>query len=224
MNLNLFSSRWMALGLTSLIAVGCGGPEQLTQEELLSLEQGIELEADADVISQEPTTTSTRHRLIVPDGNLGVLQHACLDGSGLLKWQCADASNTNDGRGLNVACSSQVGTNDTRVDDNYCGYDGECVSFVKGVTHNNTTTSGWGKGANVFTGLAAGTVIATFSGSSYYGHTAVFLKYIKDGSGNVTGIRVADENWTPSKVMKHNLYKSGSGTSDANNYYAVTVP
>lgn len=223
MKTNLFSARWMALGLTSLLAVGCGGMEQMSEEELASMSQGIELESDADFISEEPyVASSTRHRLMVTDGNLDKLQKGCIDDSGLLKWDCADT--VNDGKGLNVACSTEVGTNRTRVDDNYCGYDGECVSFVKGVTHNNTVTSNWGRGLNVFSGLSAGTVIATFSNGNYYGHTAVFLKYIKDGNGNTTGIRVADQNWTPDRVMKHNLYKSGSGTSDANNYYAVTVP
>lgn len=215
---------WMALGASALFAAGCGVADVdgvLTEAEELQADRDYQLDY---VPSEElgSTRQAVVHRLMVPAGNLDKIINACMDGN-YIKWNCADT--VNDGLGLNVACSTQVGTNHTRVDDNYCGYDGECVSFVKGVTHNNTTTSGWGKGASVFDNLAPGTVVATFfNGGSYEGHVGVFLRYVRNDAGAIIGFRIADQNWYARAVTKHTIYKSGTGTANADAYFAVLVP
>lgn len=113
---------------------------------------------------------------------------------------------------------------------------GDCVSFVK--TLSQTTKTSWIKGRNVVKSkdVKPGTVIATFSGSSYSGHAAIFRGYeIK--KGKIVGIKVWDQNWVgypkyrnilPSQrlglIGRHSLTTNGTTkTNKANNYYVVKV-
>lgn len=119
----------------------------------------------------------------------------------------------------------------TQHADNYGYYWGECVSSCKALSKNNVPTSQWSKGSLVVNGgISRGTVIATFfgSGGSYGGHSAILKDYIRDGGGNIIGFEVWDQNWYQADGMgvfgKHNIYRTGSGVTDADNYYVVLVP
>ncbi|MDD3191091.1 MAG: BPSL0067 family protein [Candidatus Pacebacteria bacterium] len=108
--------------------------------------------------------------------------------------------------------------------------DGECVSFVKHVSGVFVSTSNWEKGSSLFTYnlIRPGTAIATFwgTGNSYGGHTAIFVDYYYE-NGERTGIIVWDQNFLPDHgkvVAKHIIRRSGSGLSDADNYYTVLIP
>jgi len=137
-------------------------------------------------------------------------------------WNCA---NNWDGAHARFTHRWEVPTNDVEVADNGGSYPGQCVSLVKAATKNNTVTADWRSGANVFDGLAPGTAIATFPGGRYYGHAAIFLAHVRNASGTIVGIRVADENWGRMVVKRHVIYKgSGSGVTNANNFHAILVP
>lgn len=104
-------------------------------------------------------------------------------------------------------------------------YWGECVSAVKSLSASTVTTSSWSAGSQVVNGgVAQGTAIATFPGGSYSGHAAIFRGYVYSG-GSITGIQVWDQNWVAASTFgTHTLARSGSGVSNANNYYVVQVP
>jgi hypothetical protein len=179
-------------------------------------------EAVVEVADEQPepvVAESTLHRIYATDGNLYKFNHGCF-GGGTFDWDCASDL---DGHHAAFTHKMRVGTNSTEVADNGGTYWGECVSLVKAATKNNTTTSGWVEGAGVFTGLRSGTAIATFSNGHYYGHTAIFLGYVKSSSGATIGIRIADQNWGARLVKRHVLYRSGSGVADADRYHAILV-
>jgi hypothetical protein len=159
------------------------------------------------------------HRIVATPANLDLFKHGCYH-SVVLDWSCARGD---DGRHANFTHKRETGANATEVADNFGGFWGECVSLVKAATKNNATTSTWRRGAGVFSGLASGTAIATFPGGHYSGHTAIFLSYVRSG-GSIVGIRVADQNWLAREVKRHVIRRTGSGVSDADNYFAVVVP
>lgn len=171
------------------------------------------IEEQAETIERAP------HRIYATDANLRTLNRGCFSG-GTFDWDCG--SNL-DGRHVHFTHKMRVGSNSTEVADNGGTYWGECVSLVKAATKNNTTTSGWVAGAGVFTGLRSGTAIATFSNGHYFGHTAIFLGYVRNSSGARIGIRVADQNWGARVVKRHVIYRSGSGVGDADRYHAILV-
>lgn len=111
----------------------------------------------------------------------------------------------------------------TQHADNYGNYWGQCVSAVKALSKNNLPTSSWVKGRRVIGGcVSPGTVIATFDLSGRYsGHCAIMNAYTADG------IQVWDQNWYQMNGMgvfgKHRISVSGSGVTDADNYYVVIV-
>ncbi|HSN28448.1 MAG TPA: BPSL0067 family protein [Kofleriaceae bacterium] len=168
---------------------------------------------------QPEAIASSLHRIYATSGDLNKFLHGCF-GGGTFDWSC---SSSLDGRHADFTHKMRVGTNDTEVADNYGGYWGECVSLVKAATKNNTVTGGWVEGTGVFNGLRSGTAIATFSNGHYYGHTAIFLGYVKNSSGATIGIRVADQNWGARIVKRHVIYRSGSGVADADRYHAILV-
>ena len=168
---------------------------------------------------QPEVIESSLHRIYATSGDLDKFLHGCF-GGGTFDWDCA--SNL-DGHHADFTHKMRVGTNSTEVADNFGGYWGECVSLVKAATKNNTTTGGWVEGAGVFTGLRAGTAIATFPNGHYFGHTAIFLGYVKSASGATIGIRVADQNWGARVVKRHVIYRSGTGVADADHYHAILV-
>jgi hypothetical protein len=71
--------------------------------------------------------------------------------------------------------------------------------------------------------VTPGTVIATFTDNngtrflSGTDHTAIFK------GPTTNGFEVWDQNWTQRVFGKHFIYASGSGTSNANNYYVVQI-
>jgi len=110
---------------------------------------------------------------------------------------------------------------------------GECVSACKALARSDASTSDWSCGDLVVNGgVSSGTVIATFGPSgtySYDGHAAIFKDYVYDEHGSIIGIEVWDQNWYTVDGMgvfgKHTISgKSGSGVTNANNYYTVLVP
>ncbi len=115
--------------------------------------------------------------------------------------------------------------------DNYGNYWGECVSSCKALSNDNTGTWNWDKGRRIVNGgVPSGTVIATFfgSGGTYSGHSAILKAYIRNGGGSIIGFEVWDQNWYQVNGMgvfgKHNIYRTGSGVTDADNYYVVEIP
>ena len=200
---------------------GAAGFEPAANLEATDLEPGMEVfDWPADQMAAE-LESAGRHRMHASSSNLYKLRHGCYDGGLNLRWSCSSA---NDGGSLAVNHKRRVGTNDTETADNNGYLWGECVSLVKAVAHSNAVTSQWRPGNNVFKGIPSGTIIATFPGGRYSGHTAVFLRYVRSSSGKVIGIRVADENWGARKVRRHVISKGGSGVSNASNYRVVQAP
>ncbi len=131
----------------------------------------------------------------------------------------------------------------TQHTDNGGNLWGECVSSVKALSKNNLGTRDWYKGRQVINGgVPSGTTIATFSRNnnqkfkSRYDHTAILKAYIVDSGWNIIGIEVWDQNWhyidldgngkrSPEEGIfgKHYIYRTGSGVSNANNYYVIEV-
>jgi len=124
--------------------------------------------------------------------------------------------------GLNLPNSYRVYQKYTRIGS------GSCEDFIKGVrNYLYRPPSSWKQGPRVMTSayISPGTVIATFRNGKYYGHVAVFVGF----TSGKTGFMVFDQDWRTSGslygcVGKHYIYKTGSGLSDADNYYIVLVP
>jgi hypothetical protein len=70
---------------------------------------------------------------------------------------------------------------------------GQCVSYVKKVCPTLPVTNLWRKGALVRNNknIVPGTVIATFNGTKYEGHAAIYV------SQNLAGVSVYDQYVTP---------------------------
>lgn len=167
-------------------------------------------------VSASTTLTITGSNLLTLNSYPGYAYH---DG-GYLLWSYGQSLSATYKRGRG---------NDIQFADNYGNYWGECVSAVKALSGSNVVTSNWIQGSQVTSGGASqGTVIATFSGGYYYGHAAIFKSYVYSGS-TIVGIQVWDQNWpidgsTTQLFGMHTLSTSGSGVSDADNYYVVKVP
>lgn len=128
--------------------------------------------------------------------------------------------------GSTIPTAERSGTDDTKVR----GSDGspyyQCVDFIHCVggipTSAASPTSGWKQGLRVMSlsYVPTGTVVGTFSGGSYSGHTAaVYGKY-------PTSIAMWDQNFVPAYagiVSRHSLSTTGSGLSDADAYYVVEL-
>eukprot|EP01124_Arcella_intermedia_P028651 TRINITY_DN5873_c0_g1_i1.p1 TRINITY_DN5873_c0_g1~~TRINITY_DN5873_c0_g1_i1.p1 ORF type:complete len:133 (-),score=13.15 TRINITY_DN5873_c0_g1_i1:23-421(-) len=94
----------------------------------------------------------------------------------------------------------------------YCG---QCVSFYKVCSGDSRTTSQWRKGIQVKgNNIPFGTGIATFSGGSYYGHTAIYI------GQNDVGIQVWDQ-WVGHPVSQRTIKWNGSGVSNNGNSFFV---
>jgi len=115
----------------------------------------------------------------------------------------------------------------------------QCVSMVKNLAHSTVGTASWYRGAHVMDGgISSGTTIARFVWSSGQGryvyvsdgscHAAIFREYTYDQYGNIDGIIVRDQNWWTNEndegvVSMHKISNTGSGVSDADNYYVIQV-
>lgn len=103
---------------------------------------------------------------------------------------------------------------------------GQCTDFVKGVSKNSEATSNWIRGRKVVGGsISGGTAIAVFGSNNKYAnslttsHTAIFGNYIS------SGFNIWDGNWVKSYLVgRHSIYTTGTGRSDADNYYVVEIP
>jgi hypothetical protein len=120
--------------------------------------------------------------------------------------------------GANLSSVSFNGTPHQRLSDNISTNTGECVAFARSMTGTKKTPS-WYRGMaltdyvswngagyvlNNWNTLQPGTMIAYFNTLSYYpkdpatkeaaGHVAIFLSWVLDSNGFVTGISVVDEN------------------------------
>lgn len=196
---------------------GCGAPEDAldtvrAEEQLRSQEQGL------------------ARRLTVGPENVEILRFGCYDESSppRLRWNCLDAANDLDGSHLNTLCKRQIGANDTELGTNggSCDYNGQCVDFVKAITRDHDPTSSWIQGDNVIVAGTAnpGDAIATFTSGRYdMGHTGIFMSYLRNSAGAIIGFRMADMNWGTNAVTKHEFYRTGSGTSDADRYSFIRV-
>lgn len=212
---------WVVLGLAC--AVGCGGGLEPTAEEAMH-EQGSKADPDADISSSFSsslsayTVASSYKLLTAASSELNIFQHAALGGTdkALLKW---DGGNYG---GSKLRGPKRQLDGYTQVTDNYGG---QCVGFVRAEDVVDIAPINWHKGVQVTAtnNLPAGTVIATFSGNSYYGHTAFFLGYASNG------ILVMDQNWYKDPkgrgglVAKHVITNTGHGSESAPYFYAVEV-
>jgi len=134
--------------------------------------------------------------------------------------------------GKKLPRSSETTSGFTTVDDGDI-YPSQCVDFVRVLSNTRQIqTKYWKQGPNVMTStdIEPGTVIATFVNGRYPseggGHVAVFAGF-EYSDGKRIGFRVFDQNWRNDSglgvVGKHFIYTWGSGVSDADNYYIVTL-
>lgn len=110
---------------------------------------------------------------------------------------------------------------------------GQCVDFVKNVTNNFNSSTGWIQGNHVSSywdpNALVGKVIATFTGGKYdNGHVAIIISaWKRAGSNTVTDVWVVDANYVPNQgltVARHNINTYGSSyVSNLQNYYIVRV-
>ncbi|UQN07933.1 CHAP domain-containing protein [Deinococcus sp. QL22] len=121
---------------------------------------------------------------------------------------------------------------------------GQCTAFAKAFGNQigpTNTTGTWKLGTSVLTrganptlkaGVYAGDAVATFSGTSYYGHVALFNGY------SASTMNVKDQNWGsyPLKISYHGISVKNrpngvptcnttfsTDTSDACNFLKVTL-
>ncbi len=135
--------------------------------------------------------------------------------------------------GANLSSVSFNGSLHQRLSDNQTDNSGQCVAFARSMTGTKKSRF-WYQGNTLlsyldFTGrlnpnkqLAPGTMIAYFLNQSQYpqpldpkkpetaGHVAIFLSWILDSSGFVTGISVIDENLVQ-KVSINGIDVAGAG-------------
>jgi hypothetical protein len=181
-----------------------------------------------------PTPVYASSALTITGGNLYTLNSypGYAYSSGKLLWSF--------GSSLNATNERSLSTYYTQHADNSGYYWGECVSSVKALSGSNVTTNNWSAGVNVVSNgsVSQGTAIATFIGGSFgtTNHCAFFKGYIRTG-GVITGITVWDQNWYYIDLNgngsrdsgegvfgMHDISTSGSGVSDADNYYVLMVP
>lgn len=207
----------LCLVLSLCAFAGClsGSPDDEPIDEDVTASM-VELDMPVSV-----EASTTLHRILATPHNLETFRHGCYHDVVILDWSCAAGI---DGRNAGFDVKREVPTNATETADNHGFEWGQCVSLVKAATKSNVLTGDWRPGAGVFDGLASGTAIATFPGGHYDGHTAIFLRYVKDSGGHVIGIRVADQNWNGMTVKRHLIRRSGTGVVNADNYRAVLVP
>ncbi len=115
----------------------------------------------------------------------------------------------------------------------------QCVALAKAYVGATGSVTDWRRGSNALDGtLRPGTPIATFMDRSgnpstlydaggtgapgnHTTHAAVFMDYVRDGSGKITGIKVM-EQYVGSGGAKEKVYPVGGfGTSNAANYYSI---
>jgi hypothetical protein len=194
---------------TMAFAFGCGGAaldSELTPDDFGSVQQGLILAA-----------TGT---------NISILVNGTYDGGKHLAWSGGGSSLAVPG------CAKRLrGDDNTQIDDYQCNdIWGQCVSFVKAVTHSTATTGLWTKGANVVKNgnVQRGEAIAVFYGSygSYNnanGHAAIFDRYTYSG-GTITGFYAWDQNWNDPVVRRHHFSTAaGGGKDDANSYNRIVI-
>jgi hypothetical protein len=118
--------------------------------------------------------------------------------------------------------------------DNAYGY--ECWDLVADATAISGSSPYWNagtwkRGVSVIGNgnVAVGTAIATFAGTnnSYYGtynHTGIFAGYRLNSAGAIDGFWMWEQNAPLGSAIRKGFYSiSGSGVSDADNYYLVSV-
>jgi hypothetical protein len=218
-------NRAIVIGILSLtIVVGCGSAEE--QTALPEDEWGAEETGE----TEQALLTTT---LTITQTNKDKLSNACWikqdSNNWLLQWTgCNGRSGGTDLDALHKTWTNVGGVTGTVLNDNFntAGLLGECVSMVKALSKNNTTTPNWKPGVNVVSdnNVIAGTAIATFVNGSYQGHAGFFAGYMRDSYGAVLGIWLWDQNFGAKAVKEHRIYRTGQGTSDADNYYVVLVP
>ncbi|MTJ16630.1 MULTISPECIES: hypothetical protein [unclassified Dolichospermum] len=118
--------------------------------------------------------------------------------------------------------------------DNAYGY--QCWDLVADATAISGSSPYWNAGtwkrrvSVIGNGnVAVGTAIATFAGTnnSYYGtynHTGIFAGYRLNSAGAIDGFWMWEQNAPLGSAIGKGFYSiSGSGVSDADNYYLVSV-
>jgi hypothetical protein len=118
--------------------------------------------------------------------------------------------------------------------DNAYGY--QCWDLVADATAISGSSPYWNagtwkRGVSVIGNgnVAVGTAIATFAGTnnSYYGtynHTGIFAGYRLNSAGAIDGFWMWEQNAPLGSAIRKGFYSiSGSGVSDADNYYLVSV-
>ncbi|MGK3988374.1 BPSL0067 family protein [Sorangium sp. So ce136] len=99
---------------------------------------------------------------------------------------------------------------------------GQCVSLIKSLSSRTGATSGWTKGDRAVDNCAAvplGTAVATFSGTTYSGHTGFLC------GCSATSIVLCDQNYSSARdglVRRHAINRTDAGgVGDAAAYYVV---
>ena len=221
------------IGVLSLLFIATGShctsdSEAFNSNPALTTNDSLEINS-SEIDSEMPPLTATS-ALKVTSTNLNILSGypSGAYSVGRLLWSYGNNLDATKKRGfpLNNPIYTQFA-------DNKGSLWGECVSAVKALSKSDATTSEWIKGTQVTSGgISSGTAIATFSNGKYSGHAAIFKRYIYGTTGSITGIEVWDQNWYTTNACytcstgifgKHTISRSGSGVSDADNYYIVLL-
>ncbi len=210
--------------LAMLMAIlGCGEPQP--NEPYLATGSAIHAITGGSAIAINPS-------------DKGVFDNGTYTSDGHLLWQ--GASGKKGGTDFTAKNKGPIG-GFTRVNnpENTNGLNGECVSLVRALAERPMPHTGsWRKGLNVVASgnIAIGTAMATFSGSTYSGHTAFFNGYVRDAKGKITHIGFMDSNSAGCStsggvlicdhlVRRHTFPVTGKGgTTDASSYYVVLIP
>lgn len=221
------------IGILSLLLI-VAGSHSSSDSEFVDSNSALTINDSSEIgsseISVEVPPVAATSALKITSTNLNILSgypSGAYSGSKLL-WSYGKNLEATKKRGFPLSNPIY-----TQFADNNGYYWGECVSAVKALSKSNAATSGWIKGTQVTSGgISSGTAIATFSNGKYSGHAAIFKRYIYGTTGSITGIEVWDQNWYTTNGCytcgtgifgKHTISRSGSGVSDADNYYVVLL-
>lgn len=173
-----------------------------------------------DVCNSPPPTPPTP--ITMTSANMEVFNNGNYDDQSRLLWD--DAGTKYGGNRLSSTYNTSryvSGVTYTRVNA-YGDATGQCVSLVKSLSGRTGATSGWVKGGRAVdncTAVPMGTAVATFSGTTYSGHTGFLC------SCSETSIILCDQNYssrTDGLVRRHTINRTNAGgVGDAGAYYVV---
>lgn len=179
------------------------------------------------IIPAQASKPKAAHDLMITSTNLNALQNqgiwkACGSSGELLVSQSTKDLYVPYQKSIWV---NEIGTYGLQAGDYNGKSYGECADLVSALSQRAKVTTSWKKGRNVILSqnVLPGTVIATFSGSSYKGHTAIFRGYYMK-NGQIVGIKVWDQNWVKTRLVGRHIITTGTKPQHfASKYYVVQI-